>query len=339
MVKIATFVLLANLAFIRENIVRFASSRKEKINQTKYTSMQNIKLSTEGPTFSRITAGVMTWGVWGADFSVEKTEEYINQCLDLGVSTFDHADIYGHYTTEKLFGDATKGSSSLREKMQLISKCGIKLTTPNRPQHSIKSYETSKAHIIESVEKSLENLQTDYLDALLIHRPSPLMFPEEIAEAFEQLHEQGKVLHFGVSNFTAAQIDLFSASIPLITNQIEISLLHREPFTDGTLSKCLEQGIVPMAWSPMAGGKLFSESDDAQVIRVKKAAAPLQEKYNASLDQILAAWLFKHPSGIIPVFGSTKIERLKAATEALNIHLTTEEWFVLLEAADGNEVA
>ncbi len=301
--------------------------------------MQKINLSAEGPTFSRIVAGVMSWGVWGANFSVKKTEEYINQCLELGISTFDHADIYGHYTTEKLFGDATKGSSSLREKMQLVSKCGIKLTTPNRPNHAIKSYDTSKAHIIESVEKSLENLQTDYLDALLIHRPSPLMYPEEIAEAFEQLYEQGKVLHFGVSNFTASQLDLFSASIPLITNQIEVSLLQRAPFTDGTLDKCLEKGIVPMAWSPMAGGRLFSNEPNEQVLRVRKAAAPIQEKYNISLDQLLTAWLIKHPTDIIPVFGSTKIERLKAAKEALDINLTREEWFSLLEAAEGSEVA
>ncbi|MGK0365014.1 MAG: putative oxidoreductase [Saprospiraceae bacterium] len=301
--------------------------------------MQKINLSAEGPTFSRIVAGVMSWGVWGADFSVKKTEEYINQCLDLGISTFDHADIYGHYTTEKLFGDATKGSSSLREQMQLVSKCGIKLTTPNRPNHAIKSYDTSKAHIIESVEKSLENLQTDYLDALLIHRPSPLMYPEEIAEAFEQLHEQGKVLHFGVSNFTAAQLDLFSASIPLITNQIEVSLLLRAPMTDGTLDKCLEKGIVPMAWSPMAGGRLFSNEPNEQILRVRKTAAPLQEKYNISLDQLLTAWLLKHPTSIIPVFGSTKIERLKAAVEALDVHLTREEWFSLLEAAEGSEIA
>lgn len=301
--------------------------------------MQKINLSAEGPTFSRIVAGVMSWGVWGADFSVKKTEKYINQCLELGISTFDHADIYGHYTTEKLFGDATKGSSSLREKMQLISKCGIKLTTPNRPDHAIKSYDTSKAHIIESVEKSLENLQTDYLDALLIHRPSPLMYPEEIAEAFEQLHEQGKVLHFGVSNFTASQLDLFSASIPLITNQIEVSLLERAPFTDGTLDKCLEKGIVPMAWSPMAGGRLFSNEPNEQDLRIRKVAAPLQEKYNIGLDQLLTAWLMKHPTDIIPVLGSTKIERLKAATEALDIHLTREEWFSLLEAAEGSEVA
>ena len=301
--------------------------------------MQKINLSAEGPTFSRIVAGVMSWGVWGADFSVKKTEKYINQCLELGISTFDHADIYGHYTTEKLFGDATKGSSSLREKMQLVSKCGIKMQTPNRPNNSIKSYDTSKAHIIESVEKSLENLQTDYLDALLIHRPSPLMYPEEIAEAFEQLYEQGKVLHFGVSNFSASQLDLFSASIPLITNQIEVSLLQRSPFTDGTLDKCLEKGIVPMAWSPMAGGRLFSNEPNEQTLRVRKAAAPLQDKYNISLDQLLTAWLLKHPTSIIPVFGSTKIERLKAAVDALDIHLTREEWFSLLEAAEGSEVA
>ena len=292
---------------------------------------KNLKLS-------RITAGVMTWGVWGSDFSVKETAKYIDQCLEIGITTFDHADIYGHYTTEKLFGDATEGKSSLREKMQLVSKCGIKLVTPNRPGHALKSYDTSKGHILQSAENSLKNLRTDYLDLLLIHRPSPLMFPEEIAEAFMQLKDAGKVLHFGVSNFNAAQIDLIGQSVPLYANQTEISILERKTLTDGTLDKCLQRGILPMAWSPMAGGKVFTE-ETKQTDRIKKAAQPLQEKYAADLDQILTAWLLKHPTGIIPVFGSTKIDRLKSAVNAQKIDLTREEWFALAEAAQGEEVA
>ncbi len=297
-----------------------------------------MRIKKETLQLSRITAGVMTWGVWGSDFSTKETGNYIEKCLEIGITTFDHADIYGHYTTEKLFGDATGGKSSLREKMQLVSKCGIKLVTPNRPGHALKSYDTSKAHILQSVENSLKNLRTDYLDLLLIHRPSPLMFPEEIAEAYEQLKQAGKVLHFGVSNFNAAQIELVGQSVPLYANQVEISLLERKTLTDGTLDKCLQRGILPMAWSPMAGGKVFTE-DTEQTRRIKKAAAPLQEKYDAGLDQIMTAWLLKHPTGIIPVFGTTKIERLKAAVDAQRIDLTREEWFSLLEAAEGSEVA
>lgn len=298
----------------------------------------HIKLAPDGPQFSRIVAGVMNWGVWGQNFTPEQTADYIDRCLDLGITTFDHADIYGHYTTEKLFGDATRGNSSQREKMQLVSKCGIKLTTSNRPQHRIKSYDTSKIHILTSVDNSLRNLRTDYLDALLIHRPSPLMSPDEIGEAFTELKAAGKVRYFGVSNFTAAQMSLFAASFPLITNQIEVSLLARSPFLNGTLDMCLEKKIVPMAWSPLAGGKVFTDTDKEQVQRIQAAALPLQEKYNAGLDQILTAWLSGHPARIIPVFGSTKIERLKAAAEALNIDLTREEWFMLWEAAEGQEV-
>lgn len=298
-----------------------------------------IQLSEKGPTFSRIVAGVMNWGVWGADFSVEHTAQFIQQCLDLGITTFDHADIYGHYTTEKLFGDATEGRSSLREKMQLVTKCGINLTTPNRPDYAIKSYNTSKEHILQSVDYSLKNLRTDYIDALLIHRPSPLMHPHEVAEAFIELKKQGKVLFFGVSNFTASQMQLFQSTFPLITNQLELSLLHRPSFTDGTLDKCLEHKITPMAWSPLAGGRFFAEKPDTAVLRIKGTATKLQEKYAASFDQILTAWLLQHPSRIIPVFGSTKIKRLESAKGALDIQMTNEEWFMLWEAANGHEVA
>lgn len=301
--------------------------------------MQNIQLGKEGPVFSRIVSGVMTWGVWGANFSVEQTEKYIQDCLEEGITTFDHADIYGHYTTEKLFGDATQGRSSLRDKMQLVSKCGIKLTTPNRPSHRIKSYDTSKEHILLSAENSLKYLRADYLDLLLIHRPSPLMHPAEVAEAFEALHKAGKVKYFGVSNFTPSQMRLFQAHFPLVTNQIELSLGHRPSFTDGTLDHCLQTGVTPMAWSPLAGGKFFGTGEEEEIKRVREAALPLQEKYNAGLDQILLAWLLKHPSGIIPVLGSTKIQRLRQAKGALSIDLSREDWFSLLEAAEGSEVA
>lgn len=298
----------------------------------------NSKLSGHGPVFSRIVAGCMNWGEWGVNLTIDKAKELIEDCLEIDVTTFDHADIYGHYTTEALFGNVINKNSSLREKMQLISKCGIKLVTPNRPDNKITSYNTSKDYIINCAEQSLRNLHTDYLDLLLIHRPSPLMNPEEIAEAVVKLKESGKILHFGVSNFTKTQFEMLDAFTPLVTNQIEISPLHLDPFIDGTLDQCIVKKVRPMAYSTLAKGKFFSDHPDDRVLRINKIVNQLAQKYNARLDQILISWMTKHPSGILPVIGSTKISRIKSAVDALKVEITDEEWFMIWEASNGKEV-
>ncbi len=298
--------------------------------------MSRIQLNQD-ISLSRIIAGVMNWGVWGANLSVNKVQSLVAACVDIGITTFDHADIYGHYTTEALFGEAIK-ASSIRTKMQLITKCGIKLVTPNRPEHRIKSYDTSKAHILASVEQSLQNLHTDYIDVLLIHRPSPLMHPEEIAEAFSILKKEGKVRAFGVSNFTTTQFEMLHQFVPLVTNQIKTSVLYRDAFTDGTLDQCIKQGVSPMGYAPLAGGQLFSADSDETLNRIRQILEELSQKYKAGIDQILLAWLLKHPSKILPVVGSSKITRIQAAYQALTIDLTREEWFMIWEAAEGKEV-
>ncbi|MDY8138462.1 aldo/keto reductase [Aquimarina sp. 2201CG5-10] len=296
------------------------------------------KLSKNGPLFSRIVAGCMNWGEWGAKLSISDAHKLIEDCLSIGVTTFDHADIYGHYTTEKLFGDAIKESSVVREQIQLVTKCGIKLITPNRPDNIVQSYNTTTEYIIWSVEQSLKNLHTDYIDLLLIHRPSPLMNPVEIAEAFSQLKDAGKVLHFGVSNFTTSQFGMLHKFFPLETNQIEVSPLHLDPFLDGSLDQCILNEIKPMAYSTLAGGKFFSKEPEDRVVRINKVVYELAEKYNVTLDQILVAWMLKHPSGILPVIGSTKINRIQSAVDALKINLTDEEWFMIWIASMGEQV-
>ncbi|NJK83910.1 MAG: aldo/keto reductase [Saprospiraceae bacterium] len=302
--------------------------------------MRTVQADENKPTFSRLIFGVMKWGVWGHDYSPKKVLDLISASLDLGITTFDHADIYGYYTTEALFGEAIKGSPALRQRIQLISKCGIKLITPNRPEHHIKSYDTSKAHIVASVENSLRNLRTDYLDVLLIHRPSPLMHPDEMAAAFDTLQASGKVLHFGASNFTPSQFDLLYSRFPLITNQIEASLLYLTPFLDGTLDQLLQLHLIPMAWSPLGGGSIFQDTTDEQSQRIRLVAHSLGEKYgNKTIDQMLLAWLLKHPSKIFPILGTGNIARVQAAVEALSIDLSTEDWFKLWEASTGKEVA
>ena len=280
----------------------------------------------------------MRLGKWGAAFNEKETHQFIESCLEMGLTTFDHADIYGDYTTEADFGKALKNRSSLRDKMQIITKCGIRRVCENRPKHRIKSYDSSSGLILESVNHSLTALQTDYIDVLLLHRPDYLMQPADVAWAFEKLHASGKVRAFGVSNFTPSQFDLLHSTVPLITNQVEISLLHRNAFDDGTLYQCLKLGIQPMAWSPLGGGRLFSSEETPQIQRIKAVARPMQEKFNATLDQLLFAWLWRHPSAIIPVTGTTKVERLKAALDAGRITLTREEWYDLWQAASGETI-
>ena len=296
-----------------------------------------IQLAENGPTFSRLVPGVMTWGIWGHRLSTAGIQDLIEHCLSIGLTTFDHADIYGHYTTEAAFGEVLKQQPHLREQMQLISKCGIKLVCKERPDYQLKSYDTSREHIIQSAEQSLQNLQTDYLDLLLIHRPSPLMQVDEVAEAIATLKRHGKIKHFGVSNFTAAEFSLLQEVTPLVTNQIEISLLHNSSLFDGTLQQLMNQRIRPMAWSPLGG--IFKREDE-QAQRTMDKLDEIGDTYNSpGTDVMMLAWLLRHPAGIIPILGTARKERLSAAAQALNIELSQEEWFALLEAAHGREVA
>ena len=298
-------------------------------------------LTEGGPSFSKIVFGVMKWGLWGHQLDSQKMLRLIEESIDYGVTTFDHADIYGNYTTEAEFGAALALNPGLREKMQLVTKCGIKMKVPQRPAHRFKSYDTSTQHIRASVDQSLRNLKTDYIDLLLIHRPSPLMDVDLIASEFEYLRSEGKVLHFGVSNFTPSQFKMLNSRIPLVTNQVEASLLHLDPFFDGTFDQAQELKLKPMAWSPLGGGGIFSTAPDEQSIRIIKTANSIIEEraQNIGVDQLLLAWLMRHPAGIMPVVGTARIERLKAAADAVNIMLSQEEWFELLEAARGEEVA
>ncbi len=287
---------------------------------------------------SPVIAGCMKWGQWGVNYSTAQYLQLIEDCMENMITSFDHADIYGDYTVEEEFGNALKLKPHLRQQMQLITKCGIRRFTQNRPGHKIHSYDTSRKHIISSAERSLKNLHTDFIDLLLIHRPDPLMDPHEIAQAFDQLKKEGKILHFGVSNFTPSQMEMMAKTWKVEFNQIEVSVIHLDPFHDGTLDKCIEHEIRPMSWGPLGSGKLHNVDADERSKRILSIARVLAEKYNVTADQILLAFIFKHPSAIIPVIGSTKIERLKSAYNAVQINIEREEWFMLWRASKGHEV-
>ena len=287
---------------------------------------------------SPVIAGCMKWGQWGVKYSTAEYLQLIEDCIANKITSFDHADIYGDYTVEEEFGAALKQKPHLRQQVQLITKCGIRRFTPNRPEHTIHSYDTGKKHIIASAERSLKNLNTDFIDLLLIHRPDPLMDPAEIADAFDQLKKDGKALHFGVSNFTPSQLEMMAKVWKIEFNQLEVSVVHLDPFHDGSLDKCIEYAIRPMSWGPLGSGKLHTDEPDERSLRILAVAKILAAKYNATTDQILLAFVFKHPSKIIPVIGSTKIERLRSAYDAAKINIEREEWFMLWRASKGHEV-
>ena len=295
--------------------------------------------STEKIQFSPYIVGAMRLGEWGAQMNSQELEKFIDGCLDLGLKDFDHADIYGHYTEEAKLGEVIKRRPDIKSKIQITTKCGIKLTTPNRPTHKIKSYDSTREHIIQSAENSLKELNVEAIDLLLIHRPDYLMDAFEVATTFSDLKQAGKVKHFGVSNFTPSQFELLKSVTPLVTNQVEISVTHRNAFEDGTLDQCQKYNIQPTAWSPLGGGSLFGDTKDDAILNIQKVLAELGEKHKASADQILYAWLLKHPAKIVPVLGTTKIERITAAIEAREIVLTHEDWYQIWEAALGHEVA
>jgi predicted oxidoreductase len=300
--------------------------------------MQRIKISPEGVEFSRISLGMMRLNEWKMDTAA--LVDFIQKTIELGFTTFDHADIYGSYTVEEAFGQALAKAPTLREKMEIVTKCNIKLVSENRPSHTLHAYDSSKEHIIRSAETSLKNLQTDFIDVLLIHRPDPLMDADEIAEAIEILKDAGKVDQFGVSNFNPWQFDLLQSrlSFPLVTNQVELSLLQLKALYDGTLDQCQQKRISPMAWSPFGGGGLFTgNSERAERIRNELIKIG-QELGGAAADQVALAWILKHPSKIVPVVGTGNLDRIKAAKAALDMNLSRDQWFRLLEASNGFEV-
>lgn len=286
-------------------------------------------------TNSRFVLGLWRIGQWG--MSSEQVASLINACLDLGIDTFDVADIYGDYQCESMLGAALQTNPTLKSRIKLISKCGIALVSQARPAHRVKHYNTSREHIIASVENSLVCLGVEKLDLLLIHRPDPLMDAEVIADAFGSLKRAGKLEGFGVSNFLPHQFDLLQSRLnePLRTNQIEVSLLHLDSLFDGTLDQCQRLNVKPQAWSPLAGGLLAHQHEETPLSRT---LSRLGNELGVTREQLAIAWLLRHPAGIRPILGSGKLHRIRELIDAQNIELDRQLWFELLEAAMGHAV-
>ena len=299
--------------------------------------MKKIKLA-DNLEFSRLVHGLWRLPEW--KMSDQELLELTQQAIELGITTFDHADIYGNYSCEKKFGDALALKKELRKDIRIVTKCGIKLISDKFPERKIQHYDYSAAHIVSSVENSLANFRTGYIDLLLLHRPSPFFNPEEVAEAFRLLKQSGKVLHFGVSNFNPQQYEMLNSYLDakLVTNQVEISPFCLEHFDNGNIDYFLEQRIKPMAWSPLAGGEILMPKGEKGTRIFNSLTEVADELSVDSIDKIIYCWLLKHPASIIPIVGTGKIERIKNAVEALNIDMSLEQWFKIYIASTGKEM-
>ena len=283
---------------------------------------------------SPIVAGVMNWGVWDKNLNTKEMENMINVCLENKITTFDHADTYGDYTTESDFGKAFASSKIAREKMQLISKCGVQLVTESR-NNTIRHYDYSKEYIIWSAENSLRNLQTDYLDVLLLHRPSPLMQADEVAEAVLKLKSDGKIIDFGLASFSTSQTELINQKTEISYNQVQFSATNYKPMVDGSFDYMEMNNIRPLSGNPL--GSVFRE-DNSQTRRLKKLLLSLMEKYNLGSDSILLSWILQHPAKVIPIAGTVNVARIQSLMKAVELELDEEDWFAVWVESMGNDV-
>ena len=296
--------------------------------------MQRITLS-DSLSVSRII-----YGLWrhtdDQNMSSKKLQSKIEACLDQGISTFDQADIYGGYSSEALLGETLKQAPHLRDNMEIITKCDIVAPIGIYSDKRVKHYDTSAQHINFSVERSLSQMAIDQIDLLLLHRPDPLMDAQETGSVLDALVASGKVKGIGVSNFKPWDIDLLQSCTQnrLLTNQIEISLLHNSAFTNGDLAYLQQHKIAPMAWSPLGGGALFKDKQTPLWQKLNSIA----RSYKVQPSSVATAWLIRHPAMIMPIMGSNDLQRIKWLSEALSFDLSREEWFELLQIATGKEV-
>jgi predicted oxidoreductase len=280
-----------------------------------------------------------------------KAVKVISTAIEQGITLFDNANVYGGGKSEDIFGEALREMPGLRDKIVVQSKCGIRRPGDPNPD-AVNRYDFSSEHIIQSVEGSLRRLKSDHLDILLLHRPDPLIEPEDVAKAFSELHGTGKVRHFGVSNHTAGQIALMEQYVeqPIVINQVQLSLVHSHLINDGiifnregvvyhaadgTLDYCRLNDIMVQAWAPVANGKLFNRPQDAppDVARVCETIAKLADEKQTTKEAIAIAWLLRHPARIQPIIGTTNPDRVTASCLADSIELSREEWYELFAAA------
>lgn len=301
--------------------------------------MQRQLMAPQGPEFSRIVMGFWRLHEW--DKTPQDLIAFIEQCLEMGVTTMDHASLYGNYgqpSCEGLFGEALRLAPQLRGQLEIVSKCGINLIPPGEVGGRVNHYDASAESIVHSVEQSLQRMAIEQLDVLLIHRPDYLLEADEVASTFEKLHREGKVAHFGVSNFNTAQFSMLQSrlSAPLVTNQVEISPLNTDILDGGVLEQCQQLKVSPMAWSCLGGGRLFDNHHPVSQ-RVLPVLQDIAQEIGAkSIDEVLYTWVLALPCKATPIVGSGKIARVKTAVDALDLVMNREQWARIWVAAKGH---
>jgi len=299
--------------------------------------VKQVQMAPQGPNFSEVVQGYWRMGDWG--MNAQQHLGFLEQHLELGITTVDHAHVYGSQPScEELFGQALALNPTVRDKIQIVSKCGIELV--DGAGGKVNHYNSTPAAITQSVETSLQRLRIEQLDALLIHRPDWLMDVDAISETFSQLQQAGKVAHFGVSNFTASQFELLQSRLdaPLISNQVEINPLNFQAINNGSLDLLQQHKVRPMAWSCLAGGELFAAQTE-QAVRVRECLHQVAAELDIeAIDQLVYAWIRTLPSKPVLIAGSGNIERVKSAAAALSINLSQEQWYRILVAAMGCNV-
>jgi predicted oxidoreductase len=290
---------------------------------------------TDKLSFSRIVLGFWRMDEW--KLSTDELVRFLEECIDLGITTMDQADIYGNYTSEELFGQALERKPELRKKMEIVTKSTI--VYPSAAAR-VKYYDNSEKYIVSQLEKSLKYMRTDYVDTLLLHRPNPFMNPEEVANAFDKLFKDGKVRTFGVSNYLPHEFRMLKSylRVPIVTNQVELSCLHMENLENGVIHLCMEERIHPMIWSPLAGGKIFTAQGET-ADRLRSTLETIRAEIGAdNIDIVAFSWLLSHPAGLIPITGSGELKLVERPVEALKFTLTPEQWFMIWTAVKGHKV-
>ncbi|GAB5459002.1 MAG: aldo/keto reductase family oxidoreductase [Henriciella sp.] len=297
--------------------------------------MQRVKLSEQ------LYISRMAYGLWRLaeddDTSPHHIQRKIEACLAQGITTIDQADIYGAYGCEEIFGTCLTTAPHLRNKIEIVTKCGVVAPQGRFRDKRVKYYDTTREHILTSVENSLRLMKTDYIDLLLIHRPDPFMDAAETGAARDEIVTSGKVRNVGVSNFKPHDWTLLQSnmSTPLATNQIEISITAHDAFTNGDVAFFQERSIIPMAWSPLGGGRLFV----GDTSKLTDLLAKLANRFDVGISAIALAWLLSHPANIVPIIGTNKLHRIEKISDAMNVELDRETWFEIYVAALGREVA
>lgn len=282
----------------------------------------------------------LIYGMWrlGDDenTSPAHVQAKIEACLAQGITTMDQADIYGGYEAEELLGNALKQAPSLRDKIEIVTKCDIIAPAGRHSGARVKYYDTSAAHITQSVEDSLRLMAIEHIDLLLVHRPDPMMDHHETGRALDGLVASGKVGSIGVSNFKSHDWTLLQSAMSetLSTNQIEISVLANQAFINGDIAYLQERNVAPMAWSPLAGGALFETQNQALLAKL----TDIGQQAGVDAASVAVAWLLAHPARIMPVLGTNNIERIAKISQCLDITIDRQTWFEIYEAANGHEV-